>query len=60
MYKWFYAGHALTQLPLFALVFFLVFFLAVVLWVTAVKRPADFEAVAALPLEDSSNPRVKP
>jgi cbb3-type cytochrome oxidase subunit 3 len=60
MYKSFYAGNALTALPLFALALFLVFFLAVVVWALAIKRPADFDAIAALPLDDSPTPRVKP
>ena len=53
MYKWFYAGNALVDLPLFALGFFLLFFAAVVVWATVLKRPRDFDAVAALPLDDS-------
>lgn len=53
MYKWFYASNGYLDLPLLALAFFILFFLAVVFWVVAVKRPADFATVAALPLDDS-------
>ncbi len=60
MYKTFYAGDPLTALPLFALALFFLFFLVVVFWVLAVKRPADFEAIAAAPLEQSPLPPVKP
>ena len=59
MYKSFYAGNTLTELPLFALGLFLVFFLAVVVWVLAFKRKADFDAIASLPFDDSPSPRVK-
>jgi cbb3-type cytochrome oxidase subunit 3 len=60
MYKAFYAGNTFTALSLFALGLFIVFFLTVVFWVLAIKRPADFDAVAALPLDASPNPRVQP
>ena len=60
MYKSFYADNALTCLPLFALALFLVFFLAVVFWAMAIKRPADFDRLAALPLDESPRPRIQP
>ena len=60
MYKAFYAGTGLTALPLFALALFLGFFLGVVFWALVVKRPADFAQLAALPLDESPTPRVKP
>ena len=59
MYKSFYAGSALTALPILALALFLVFFLLVLVWVLAVKRSSDFDAVAALPLHDLPDPRKK-
>ena len=60
MYKSFYAGNGLTALPLVALALFLLFFVAVVFWALAVKRPADFDRMAALPLDESPKPMVKP
>lgn len=56
MYRWFYSDNALLDLPLAALAFFVLFFAAVVVWALAVKRPADFDAPAALPL-DPEEPR---
>ena len=56
MWKAFYAGNAHLDLPVIALGFFVLFFLAVVVWAIALKRPADFTAVAALPLDDSPRP----
>lgn len=58
MYKSFYADNELTALPLFALGLFLVIFLSVVLWVL-LKRPQDFDVMAALPLDRSDQPEVK-
>lgn len=60
MYKAFYAGNTFTALPLFALALFLGIFLAVVFWVLAFKRASDFDAVAALPLDETLNPRDEP
>ena len=57
MFKAFYAGMELSALPLFALGFFLLFFTAVLLHVLIVRRPRDFAAVAALPLDDSEKRR---
>lgn len=54
MYKQFFAGMEFTALPLFALALFLVFFVAVTVRVFALHRKADFDAVAALPLNDES------
>ncbi len=53
MWKAFYSGNAHLDLALIALGFFVAFFLGVVVWTIAVKRAADFNAVAALPLNDS-------
>jgi cytochrome c oxidase cbb3-type subunit 4 len=50
MYKQFYQGMTLTQLPLFTLVLFLAVFLGVVAWVFFVRRSRDFDALAQLPL----------
>ncbi len=60
MYKSFYADSALTAWPLLALGLFLLFFLGVVFWALVLKAPADFDAMAALPLDDSTPPTVHP
>lgn len=52
MYKQFFAGMEWTVLPLFALLFFLVLFLAVGVRLFFVKRPRDFEHDENLPLTD--------
>lgn len=52
MYKQFFAGMEFTALPLFALALFMVFFVAVTVRVFALQRKTDFDAVAALPLND--------
>lgn len=50
MYKQFYQGMTLTELPLFTLILFLSVFLGVVAWLFAVRRGGDYEALAQLPL----------
>jgi len=60
MYKSFYAGMELTALPLFALALFFFFFVAVVFWVLVLKRSSDFDAIAALPIDESPRPRARP
>jgi len=50
MYKQFYQGMALTELPLFALVLFVAIFLGVCAWVFVGRRSQDFDALAHLPL----------
>lgn len=57
MYKQFFAGMEFTALPLFALGLFLVFFVMVGVRVFVLRARADFDAVAALPLNDQ--PEVK-
>ena len=54
MYRQFYAGMELTHLPLFTLVLFTAIFFATVLRLFARRRAADFEAIAALPLEGAT------
>jgi len=50
----------LTALPLFALALFFFFFVAVVFWVLVLKRSSDFDAIAALPIDESPRPRARP
>ncbi len=57
MYKQFFAGMSFTALPLFAMALFLVFFALVVLRTFALRRKTDFDAVAALPLQDHEEKR---
>jgi hypothetical protein len=52
MYKQYFAGMEFTALPLFALFFFLVLFLAVGVRLFLVKRPKDFDRDASMPLSD--------
>jgi cytochrome c oxidase cbb3-type subunit 4 len=52
MYKQFYQGMALTELPLFALVLFIMVFLGVVAWVFGVRRSRDFDTLAHMPLAE--------
>lgn len=52
MYKQFYAGMSLTELPLFALVLFILVFLAVCAWVYGVRRRQDFDSLANMPLAE--------
>ena len=55
MYAQFYAGSRLVDFPLFALVFFVAMFAAVVVRVIVVKRRSDFDAVSRLPLADDAD-----
>lgn len=52
MYKQFYEGMALTELPLFALVLFIAVFFGVCAWVFGARRSQDFDALAQLPLAE--------
>jgi cytochrome c oxidase cbb3-type subunit 4 len=54
MYKHFYQGMSLTELPLFTLFLFLAVFLGVVAWLFVMRRSRDFEALARLPLAESN------
>ncbi|PZR06301.1 MAG: CcoQ/FixQ family Cbb3-type cytochrome c oxidase assembly chaperone [Archangium gephyra] len=53
MYKQFFAGMTHTALPLFALALFLLFFAAVFVRTFALRKARDFDAAAAMPLDDS-------
>ena len=51
MYQEFYRGSALLDLPLFTLIFFVVFFAAMVTWVFFFTRKDErFDRMAQLPL----------
>jgi cytochrome c oxidase cbb3-type subunit IV len=50
MYKQFYAGMSVAELPLFALFLFLAIFFGVVIRVFVVRKRSDFDAVASMPL----------
>jgi len=52
MYAQFYAGSRLIDLPLFALLLFVVTFVGVLVRTSVAKRRGDFESVARLPLDD--------
>jgi cytochrome c oxidase cbb3-type subunit 4 len=52
MYKQFYEGMALTELPLFALVLFIAVFFGVCAWVFGARRNQDFDTLAQLPLAE--------
>lgn len=52
MYKQFYQGMSLTELPLFALVLFIAVFFGVVAWVFVARRSGDFDALARMPLSE--------
>jgi len=52
MYAQFYAGSRLVDLPLFALLLFVVTFVAVLVRTSIAKRRGDFESMARLPLDD--------
>jgi cytochrome c oxidase cbb3-type subunit 4 len=53
MYKSFYQGMSLTQLPLFSLVLFILIFLAVAAWLFIARRSGDYDALARLPLAET-------
>ncbi len=50
MYQEFYRDSALLHLPLFTLIFFVAFFVAVVAWVFVMNRKDRFDRMAQLPL----------
>jgi len=52
MYAQFYAGSRLVDLPLFALLLFVVTFVAVLVRSSVAKRRGDFEGISRLPLDD--------
>ncbi len=54
MFRQFYEGMQLTHLPLFTLVLFFAVFLGVAAWVFFARRGQDYDALAQLPLTDSS------
>ncbi|MFY1829710.1 cbb3-type cytochrome oxidase subunit 3 [Myxococcus fulvus] len=52
MYKQFYQGMTLEELPLFALVLFIAVFLGVCAWVFGARRSQDFDALSQMPLSE--------
>jgi len=52
MYRWFYQGLDLLQLPLFALVFFLGIFVGTAVWLFVARKGRDFDALAAMPFSE--------
>jgi hypothetical protein len=60
MYRDFYAGHDLLAFPLFALLFFVAVFAAVLvrLFVSGRKDPR-YDLLATLPLDDAPAPRAR-
>jgi len=54
MYREFYSAMASPALPLAVMAFFLGTFAVVLLRVLLVKRRHDFDAIAALPLDDTA------
>lgn len=55
MYQEFYRNSVLLHLPLFTLIFFVIFFVCTVAWIFLVKRKDDrFERMAQLPLAAES------
>lgn len=56
MYKQFYQGMTLTELPLFALILFIAVFFGVCAWVFVARRSQDFDALAQLPLAEQGEP----
>jgi cytochrome c oxidase cbb3-type subunit IV len=53
MWKQFYEGMELTQLPLFTLLLFFAVFLGVAAWVFLGRRGQDYDALSRLPLAES-------
>lgn len=63
MYRQFYAALDSPALPLAAMGFFVVAFVLMLVRTYAWKKKADYDPIAALPLEDPENPdrsEVKP
>jgi cytochrome c oxidase cbb3-type subunit IV len=56
MFRQFYEGMQLTHLPLFTLLLFFSVFVGVAAWVFLARRGQDYEALARLPLADTSGP----
>lgn len=52
MYRQFYQGMSMTDLPLFALLLFFAIFTAVAVWVLLFRRSQDYEAISRLPLAE--------
>lgn len=55
MYREFYAGATLLDLPLFTLVLFVTVFLGVVARTFVLRKSRDFDALAQLPLGDDNH-----
>lgn len=55
MYKQFFAALDSTALPLAAMAFFVLAFVVVIVRTFSLKRTNDYDAVAHLPLDDSSD-----
>ena len=55
MYKTFYEGMSLSELPLFALVLFVSLFLVVVVRTFVLRRARDFDRLAAMPLGEEND-----
>ncbi len=63
MYRELFSNLESVELPLAAMLFFLVVFVLVLVRVFALKRRRDYDSIAALPLDDSKtseNKEVKP
>ncbi len=58
MYKQFFQGMTIWQLPLFAMLFFFVVFVVVVLRAFLLQRREDLAPVARLPLDEDARPGV--
>jgi cbb3-type cytochrome oxidase subunit 3 len=55
VYREFYSDLTSTALPLAAMGFFVVAFLLVLVFTFRLRRRADYDSVAALPLDSSEN-----
>lgn len=55
MYREFYAGATLLDLPLFTLILFVTVFLAVVARTFLLRKSRDFDGMAQLPLGDDDH-----
>lgn len=56
MYRSFYAGMSLTDLPLFALMLFVTVFLAVIVRTWVFRKREEFDALARLPFDEQVKP----
>ncbi len=52
MYRTFFEGMSLAELPIFALVLFVSLFVVVVVRTFVLRRSRDFDRLAAMPLGD--------